>query len=92
MFVNGYNITGNHATTGREYHVCDAAGVVLAAIKGPVAAAMAFAAAQVPGDVTEPVAAPEPPILSPLEQQEIDDQSPKPAVKKAAKKAGRKQP
>lgn len=25
-FVNGYNVTGNHATVGREYRVCNAAG------------------------------------------------------------------
>ncbi len=48
--VNGYNVTGNHATVGREYHVCDASGKVLhvAAGKRP---AIEFAEGREPGDV-----------------------------------------
>lgn len=52
-FVNGYNITGNHATVGREYHICDAAGKLLLQLPGKVMA-IASAKALPPGDVPEP--------------------------------------
>lgn len=52
-FVNGYNVTGNHAKVGREYHVCNAAGNVLQRANG-IEPAMAVAAARLPGDVPEP--------------------------------------
>lgn len=53
-FVNGYNVTGNHATVGREYHVCNAAGKVLIRSANGIEHAMAIAEARPPGDVPEP--------------------------------------
>jgi len=79
MWINGYNITGNHATSGRDYRVEDAAGVVLAGVKGPIRAAMALAEKMQLGDVPEPKPAPEPEPKA----------APKPAKPKRARKAGK---
>lgn len=55
-YENGYRITGNHAKQGREYHVCNSAGVVC---KGDcVADAIAKAGKRTTGDVVPPVVEP----------------------------------
>ena len=52
--VNGYNVTGNHGVkAAREYHVCNAAGNVLARLPGMMLA-IADATAREPGDIPEP--------------------------------------
>ena len=72
--VNGYNITGNHGATVREYHVCNAAGAVLQRVMGGLQLAIDHAESLPPGDVPEPPT-PEPPKAA----------KPKGATTKAAK-------
>ena len=75
-FINGYNVTGNHATSGREYRVCDASGRALHTAAG-IEPAMAVAQGMRPGDVVpvtpEPVVEMPPEIeavVAPVEQPE----------------------
>ena len=50
--VNGYNVTGNHAKSGREYHVCNAVNRVLHVSDG-IEPAMAIARGMRTGDVVQ---------------------------------------
>ena len=58
-FVNGYNVTGNHATVGRDYHILNADGRVVGKAPGKVLA-MAAAAELPRGDLVQEDAVPEP--------------------------------
>jgi len=86
MIVNGYKITGNHAASGREYRICDAAGNVIDRVYDKRHVAERVAAAMPLGDVPEPV--PEPTAAEPPEP--AAKPTPKRAAKKTAKKAAKR--
>jgi hypothetical protein len=86
QYCNGYTITGNHAAAGRMYHVCNAAGAVVARVAGAIGHALAHAEALPPGDVVEPPPPPQPELVTRAPK-------PKPAPqRKAAKKSAKKAP
>jgi len=52
-FCNGYNVTGNHGATVREYRICNAGGGIVR-VEGGKRQALAVAASLPAGDVPEP--------------------------------------
>ena len=82
MIVNGYNVTGNHAAVGREYHLENAAGEALHAVNNR-AIARGLARSLPPGDVPEPQRpSPEPaPVALPVTPKPKRKRQPKPKRK-----------
>jgi len=80
MIVNGYNVTGNHAAVGREYHLENAAGEALHAVNNR-AIARGLARSLPPGDVPEPQRpSPEPaPVALPVPPEPLKDGEPLPS-------------